>query len=89
MQIEDNVVRIAAGKCHVLALTYKGALYGWGSNKYGQLALSPKRAPEVKIPQLIAEESGVKMQQVFAGKYYTLAIGKNDALYFWGSVRQS
>lgn len=79
-------MQIATGKIHVLALTHKGAMYGWGNNKHGQLSLEPTTFPEVSLPQLIAPDKKVKMQKIFAGKYYSMAIGRNDVLYFWGSV---
>ena len=33
----DNVLAIAAGGRHAVALTYGGAVYTWGDNDYGQL----------------------------------------------------
>lgn len=84
--IQDNVVRIATGKSHVLALTHKGAMFGWGSNKYGQLAVEPAVQMEAKMPQLIAPDKKTKIQKIFAGKYHSMALGRNDVLYFWGSV---
>ena len=69
-----------------MALTYKGAIYGWGSNKYGQLGFSNKRSStEVKTPILIKGEFN-KVHQIVAGKYYSIAITKEETIYFWGSV---
>jgi alpha-tubulin suppressor-like RCC1 family protein len=79
-------VRIATGKSHVLALTHKDALFGWGSNKYAQLGIDPAIQTEAKLPQLIAPDKKIKMQKIFASKYHSMAIGRNDVLYFWGSV---
>lgn len=38
--VEDrDVVRLAAGSSHALALTTKGVVYGFGSNRFGQLGV--------------------------------------------------
>lgn len=34
------IEKIAAGRCHVLALSNTGTLYVWGSNYYHQLGVS-------------------------------------------------
>jgi alpha-tubulin suppressor-like RCC1 family protein len=42
----SNVVSIAAGGQHTLALTASGTVYGWGTNSDGDLALPPDVAGE-------------------------------------------
>jgi len=36
----NNVIQVSAGENHFLALTAEGAVWGWGSNYYGQLGSS-------------------------------------------------
>jgi len=86
LNIQDNIIQIATGKSHAIALSHKGTMFGWGSNKYGQLAMDPRIEADLKTPTVIGSSEKVKMQQIFAGKYCSIALGKNDTLYFWGAV---
>ena len=86
--IEDTVIQIAAGHHHVLALTHKGELFGWGSNIHSQLAAGTE-ALDIKRPQLFDKElfgERPKVVQVFAAKNHSLCITKVGTLYFWGAV---
>ena len=67
-------------------MTYRGAVIGWGSNKYGQLGDDPKKIPDVKAPRIIQLQKSKGAQLICAGKYHSCAITKEDVLYFWGSV---
>lgn len=80
-------MQIAAGNYHVLALTYKGDIYGWGSNKYGQLGIAKKAKKDIYLPKIIGEEKRKKFQQIFAGQNNSLAICKDDTVFFWGFVK--
>ena len=70
----------------MLALTYKGAIFGWGLNRYAQLGVDPNAQAIIEVPQLINTNLKVKMNKIFAGKYHSMSIGKDDVLYYWGSV---
>jgi hypothetical protein len=55
---------------HVLALTDQGEVYGWGSNKYGQLCRSIAdrfNAPFFAEPILLSFISKKKVAKIFAG----------------------
>ncbi len=88
----DNVIQIAAGKSHVLALTYKGTIFGWGSNKHGQLGVNSKDIPCVITPHEITvcekrkDQPKLRVRQIYAGKHHSLAIMADNSLYFWGDV---
>lgn len=82
------MVQIAAGSNHVLALTYKGVIYGWGSNKACQLGFANKNKIDIFLPKVIGENLGKKVQQIFAGKNNSVAICKDDTILFWGVVIQ-
>ena len=45
-----RVIKIASGERHSLALTSEGRVFGWGSNKYGQLAQEFEQGLERPIP---------------------------------------
>lgn len=51
-----NVVQVACGQHHTLAMTEDGQVYGWGDNRRGQLGEGP---PLIPTPQrLISCEPG-------------------------------
>ena len=47
----DPVVKLACGVDHVLALTEKGEVYGWGSNRYGMIGLGDQSYLEEKTEE--------------------------------------
>ncbi|MDR1151122.1 MAG: hypothetical protein LBK72_01365, partial [Bifidobacteriaceae bacterium] len=55
----DKVVQVAVGTDHVLALTERGEVWGWGSNADGQLSFAPPAAtPEVRVSEVRLWEPG-------------------------------
>ncbi len=87
------MVQIAAGSNHVLALTHKAELYGWGANNYNQL--TSDKEPSIYTPKLIPipgqegqERVGkrTKIVTIFAAKNHSLFITKKGELYMWGAV---
>ena len=51
-----NVVQVAAGDQHGLALTNGSKLYAWGKNEFGQCGLGPKASKVVSTPQVFQFE---------------------------------
>lgn len=64
----DKVNMVACGIEHTVALTQKGEVYVFGSNKQGQLGTGPpsKGSP---IPILLQELSFAKMIKIRAGSF--------------------
>ena len=48
-----NVVQVAAGDQHGLALTNGSKLYAWGKNEFGQCGLGPNASKVVSTPQVV------------------------------------
>ena len=48
-----NVVQVAAGDQHGLALTNGSKLYAWGKNEFGQCGLGPNASKVVSTPQVL------------------------------------
>ncbi len=57
---DRDVVRIAAGSAHALALLGDGSLIGWGTNQQGQLGQTPNNPVTVLVPAAIPGVSGVE-----------------------------
>ena len=77
-----NVISVACGKSHSMALT-DGGLYVWGSSKYGQLGLGRLRL-SAKQPELVMALSGRVTISIAAGHYHSVALDSNGHLWTWG-----
>ncbi|XP_050097648.1 probable E3 ubiquitin-protein ligase HERC4 isoform X1 [Anopheles aquasalis] len=78
-----QVVQIAAGHYHCLALTNSGELYAWGSNAYGQLGLGMTNE-KVSTPTLVQSLAGVPIAFIACGGNHSFAISKSGAIFGWG-----
>ncbi|XP_038648646.1 probable E3 ubiquitin-protein ligase HERC6 isoform X2 [Scyliorhinus canicula] len=78
----EQVVRVACGKHHTVALCKSGSIFAWGAATYGQIGNGeccsivscPRRVGEIKVPVV----------QVTCGRYHSLALCKDGAIYSWG-----
>ncbi|XP_038620429.1 secretion-regulating guanine nucleotide exchange factor isoform X2 [Tachyglossus aculeatus] len=81
----DNVkvIRVIAGSYHSVALTDKGNLYVWGSNKHGQLVNKDAFLPS---PQKIEEHhfSSEKIVTVWSGWTHMVAQTETGKVFTWG-----
>ncbi|OMJ68772.1 hypothetical protein SteCoe_33692 [Stentor coeruleus] len=68
--LESNIMSLACGTNHVLALTAEGTVYSWGDNSYGQLGLNDIKSRVVpeQIPDL------KKVVRISAGNEYSFAL---------------
>uniref|UniRef100_A0A1B6CWH0 RCC1-like domain-containing protein n=1 Tax=Clastoptera arizonana TaxID=38151 RepID=A0A1B6CWH0_9HEMI len=76
-----QVLSVACGKAHTLALTDNG-LYSWGSSKYGQLGIGV--TSQSSEPRLIERLYNERVTSVMAGQYHSLALTTEGWLYTWG-----
>jgi len=74
----SDVVAIAAGERHSLALTDSGDLYAWGENGDGQLGTG--NTTDSNVPVLIL--SGVS--SIGAGYRHSLAVKTDATAWAWG-----
>ena len=66
-----NIVAIAVGAEHTLALSDVGDVWGWGINTEGQLGLG--HTISVREPQLVWSLSGKSVKQISAGRSHSAA----------------
>ncbi|XP_052871929.1 probable E3 ubiquitin-protein ligase HERC4 isoform X2 [Anopheles cruzii] len=78
-----QVVQIASGQYHCLALTNNGELYAWGSNAYGQLGVGTTNE-KVAIPTLVVSLAGVPIAFIACGGNHSFAVSKSGAIFGWG-----
>ncbi|KAM3967385.1 HECT and RLD domain containing E3 ubiquitin ligase 4 [Aphomia sociella] len=78
-----NVIQIACGSYHSIALTNNGDLYSWGANSYGQCGLGNVTNKEMK-PQQITSLLGVPIALIACGSNHTFVLSKSGAVFGWG-----
>ncbi|CAH0605431.1 unnamed protein product [Chrysodeixis includens] len=78
-----NVIQVACGAYHSIALTNNGDLYSWGANSYGQCGLGTMSNKEM-IPQPITSLLGVPIALIACGSHHTFALSKSGAVFGWG-----
>ncbi|KAG0022306.1 hypothetical protein BGZ80_000576 [Entomortierella chlamydospora] len=85
---EEEIVQVASGSFHNLALSKSGRLWSWGSGCLG-------RGDEIydSIPQPVEffHALGRNIKQIFAAGNYSLVLatpknGNDDELYIWGYI---
>ena len=76
----SNVVAIAAGGQHALALSATGEVWSWGRNLYGELGDGTTTSHDV--PALVPGLSGVV--GISAGAGFSLALKSDGTVWAWG-----
>ncbi len=85
----EEVVAIAAGSSHSLAVTDAGRVFGWGDNTWGQ-AVYTSTAPTIETPQLFAAvgsifaAAGVRPTLLAASGASSYAAGADGSAFAWG-----
>lgn len=80
-----NIVQLAAGTNHILAMDNKGSVVGWGCGQQNQLG---RRVIErSKLTALTPRPVGLpknKVAQIACGSYHSFAIDRDGAVWAWG-----
>ncbi len=80
-----NIVAIAAGIDHALALAADGTLYAWGQNDHGQLGNHSNTDSNVPVAvDMTGALAGKKGVAIAAGGSYSLALATDGRIYAWG-----
>ncbi|XP_067358125.1 alsin isoform X2 [Channa argus] len=72
-----EVVLVAAGSHHSLALTAQSQVFSWGSNSSGQLG--HMETPST-VPRLAKLSEGIRVWDISAGKRHTLLLADGDCI---------
>ncbi|KAM9610244.1 RCC1 and BTB domain-containing protein 1 isoform 3-T9 [Trichechus inunguis] len=78
-----QVVEVACGSHHSMALAADGEVYGWGYNGNGQLGLGNNG--NQLTPVRVAALHSVCVNQIVCGYAHTLALTDEGLLYAWGA----
>ncbi|KAI0382508.1 RCC1/BLIP-II [Hypomontagnella monticulosa] len=83
-----NIVQLAAGTNHILALDNKGKVYAWGCGEQGQIGrVVPAYRPESALkPEGIGRlpKRGAKAVKVACGSYHSFIIDQQGRVFAWG-----
>ena len=87
-----DVVSVAAGVSHTLALKKDGTVWSWGKNWYGQLGvggrdIETRKSEDSDFP---VEVPGLpKIKQISAGYFRSLALAEDGTVWRWGGYGNS
>jgi alpha-tubulin suppressor-like RCC1 family protein len=77
---------VSTGRFHTLAVTKDGRLYGWGSNRFGQLADNDDAQHNLPVPIAMSPRMAKTVwTQVAAGDAHSLALSADGHLVAWGN----
>ena len=83
-----DIVDIASGDGHILALDSAGQVWAWGDNTYGQLGNGESGANKFSTVPVKVTATGahndVKITRIFAGGNSSMAIDADGQIYAWG-----
>jgi alpha-tubulin suppressor-like RCC1 family protein len=77
-----NIVQLASGDFHVVALTDEGKMLTWGKGEYGVLGTGSSSSALSPVEVLLAD---VKIKKVQCGQWFTAAVSEEGDLYVWGA----
>ncbi|XP_016850770.1 probable E3 ubiquitin-protein ligase HERC4 isoform X3 [Anolis carolinensis] len=78
-----QIVQVACGYYHSLALSKGSEVFSWGQNKHGQLGLGYDLKKQTS-PQLIKSLLGIPFGQIAAGGAHSFALTLSGAVFGWG-----
>ncbi|XP_078247016.1 putative E3 ubiquitin-protein ligase HERC4 isoform X4 [Pogona vitticeps] len=78
-----QIVQVACGYYHSLALSKGSEIFSWGQNKHGQLGLGYEFKKQTS-PQLIKSLLGIPFGQVAAGRAHSFVLTLSGAVFGWG-----
>ncbi|HEY3280944.1 MAG TPA: hypothetical protein VGN26_01605 [Armatimonadota bacterium] len=83
----SNIVQVAVGQNHAVALSADGTVYAWGANSVGQLGNGG--GPDQLLPIAVRGVGGIgflgNVVAVSAGTDFTVAVMRDGAVVAWGN----
>ncbi|KAG1672307.1 Secretion-regulating guanine nucleotide exchange factor [Nymphon striatum] len=82
-----NIIDIAAGLRHGLALTDDSEIWSWGTGRHGELGLTDADGNIIKqsaFPQKVSALENKKIKSIVCGANHSAALTFDGVLYVWG-----
>ncbi|KAL1512947.1 hypothetical protein ABEB36_002446 [Hypothenemus hampei] len=77
----EDIISVASGQHHTLALRENGTVLGWGENKFGQLGVDSSVTNSFVPLETFYHEG---LESVYAGWTHSAALTKNGEVFSWG-----
>lgn len=85
-----QIIAIAGGSSHSMALCSDGTVAAWGSNFSGQLGTGLITSSQIPVPVSTATAlNGVIVTNIAAGANHSLALARDGRIFAWGSNSDS
>ncbi|XP_075564793.1 putative E3 ubiquitin-protein ligase HERC4 [Pelecanus crispus] len=81
---DKEIVQIACGDQHAMALSRGGKLFTWGQNAHGQLGVGRRQTMLIPQPQLVERLKGISLAHIAAGGAHSAVVSLSGAVYSWG-----
>lgn len=78
----ENIVAVAAGEYHSLALKADGTVWAWGTNRQAQLGNGTGGNTFSNVPVAVAPLAGIV--QIAAGANHNVALKSDGTVWIWG-----
>ncbi|KAK9891763.1 hypothetical protein WA026_016561 [Henosepilachna vigintioctopunctata] len=78
-----QIVQIACGRFHSVALTNNGEILCWGGNSFAELGLG-YTSPYESSPKCVTSLEGIPFALISCGSYHTFALSKSGSVFGWG-----
>ena len=82
--LKENIIQISCGFKHVIILSEKNNVYGWGNNSFGQLFSLEKK----KRLDLIKLNSDKKILQISCGFRSSFLLDEKNEIYYFGVLNK-
>jgi alpha-tubulin suppressor-like RCC1 family protein len=76
----SNIVALAGGAYHLLALDSSGNVRGWGQSGYGETGCKPNSGIYTHTPCTVLSNA----VQIAAGEYFSIALDREGRVWTWG-----
>ena len=82
----ENIQKLSVGSDHCLALTSTGIVYGWGSNRYGQVGCGKQwwSSAQITRPRPIKHFTKFLIKDVYCFENKSFAITSDGLVFSWG-----
>ncbi|XP_043530291.1 probable E3 ubiquitin-protein ligase HERC4 isoform X2 [Chiloscyllium plagiosum] len=80
---DRNIIQVACGNNHSLALTKDSQIFAWGQNTYGQLGVGMDNVSQ-HSPQSVISLTGMPVAQIAAGGDHSFTLSLSGTVFGWG-----
>ena len=80
----ESVIQLSCGYRHCLALTADGKVYGWGSNKFGQIGCGKEKGKKISTPLHLDIFPQFSVKSIHCSINQSYALTTDGLVYSWG-----